>query len=78
MIAEKKDGAISFIGYDTENNGKFIVENGSLNSDWTYVNYQIDGKNTHLGRFDYEDLDKAGKFAEEMRQKYYGEFAGNN
>ena len=43
MIAEKKDGAISFIGYDTENNGKFIVEKGSLNSDWTYVNYQKDG-----------------------------------
>ena len=39
MIVEKKSGAISFIGYDTENNGKFIVENGSLNSDWTYVNY---------------------------------------
>ena len=42
------------------------------------VQLSIDGKNTHLGRFDYEDLDKAGKFAEEMRQKYYGEFAGNN
>ena len=39
MIAEKKDGAISFIGYDTENNGKFIVEKGSLNSDWTYWHY---------------------------------------
>lgn len=37
---------------------------------------QVDGKNTCLGRFAYEDLDKAGKFAEEMRQKYYGEFAG--
>ena len=43
MIAEKKDGVVSFIGYDTENNGKFIVEKGSLNSDWTYVNYQKDG-----------------------------------
>lgn len=42
------------------------------------VQLSINGKNTHLGRFDYEDLDKAGKFAEEMRQKYYGEFAGNN
>ena len=42
------------------------------------VQLSIKGKNTHLGRFDYEDLDKAGKFAEEMRQKYYGEFAGGN
>lgn len=40
------------------------------------VQLQIDGKNTILGRFD--DVDEAGKFAEEMRQKYYGEFAGRN
>lgn len=39
---------------------------------------QINKKNTVLGKFDYEDLDKAGQFAEEMRQKYYGEFAGSN
>lgn len=42
------------------------------------VQLQINKKNTVLGKFDYEDLDKAGEFAEKMRQKYYGEFAGSN
>ncbi len=42
------------------------------------VQLQIDGENTRFGRFAYEDLDKAGKLAEELRQKYYGEFAGAN
>lgn len=42
------------------------------------VQLSIDKKNKILGRFPYEELDKAGAFAEEMRQKYYGEFAGSN
>ena len=42
------------------------------------VQLQINKKNTVLGKFEYEDLDKAGKFAKEMRAKYYGEFAGSN
>ena len=42
MIAEKKSGSVDYIGYDTDNNGKFIVENGNLNSNWTYVNFQED------------------------------------
>lgn len=40
------------------------------------VQLQIEKKNKVLGRFD--DVHEAGKFAEEMRQKYYGEFAGKN
>ena len=40
------------------------------------VQLQIEKKNKLLGRFD--DVHEAGKFAEEMRQKYYGEFAGKN
>lgn len=40
------------------------------------VQLQIDGKNTKLGSFD--NVDEAGKFAEKMRQKYYGEFKGKN
>ena len=39
---------------------------------------QINKKNTVHGKFSYEELEQAGKFAEEMRQKYYGEFAGGN
>jgi len=38
------------------------------------VQLQVDGKNKLLGKFD--DVDEAGKFAEEMRKKYYGKFAG--
>lgn len=34
----------------------------------------IDGKNTPLG--DFDDVDEAGRFAEEMRKKYYGKYAG--
>ena len=39
MIASKQDGLITYIGFDTENNGKFIVE---TKGSWTYVNYQED------------------------------------
>lgn len=42
------------------------------------VQLQINKKNTCLGKFEYDELDKAGQFAEEMRQKYYGEFAGKS
>ena len=44
-----------------------------IESKWL-VQLQINGKNTVLGKF--YDVDEAGRFAEEMRQKYYGEFAG--
>ena len=46
--------------------------NNSYNK-WT-IQLQIDGKNTILKMFD--DVHEAGKFAEEMRKKYYGKFAG--
>lgn len=40
------------------------------------VQLMVNGKNTTLGRF--TDVDEAGAFAEKMRQKYYGEFAGES
>ena len=40
------------------------------------VQLQINKKNTVFGKFD--DVHEAGKFAEEMRQKYYKEFCGKN
>jgi hypothetical protein len=43
---------------------------------WYIIQLQVNGKNKRLGKF--KDLEEAGKFAKEMRQKYYGEFAGNN
>jgi hypothetical protein len=47
-----------------------------LVNDWWVVQLQIEGKNERLGKF--KDVHEAGKFAEEMRQKYYGEFAGKS
>lgn len=40
------------------------------------VQMQINGKNKKIGSFD--DVHEAGKFAEEMRQKHYGEFCGKS
>lgn len=40
------------------------------------VQLQINKKNKVLGRFD--DVHEAGRFAEEMRSKYYGEYAGKS
>jgi hypothetical protein len=68
--------------YNTKNRSGRNSNNksGYRNVSWVdgkwVVQIQIDGKNTCLGRF--TDVDKAGKFAEEMRQKYYGKFAGNS
>lgn len=42
------------------------------------VQLQVKSKNKILGRFKFNELEKAGEFAEEMRLKYYGEFAGRN
>lgn len=39
MIAKKQDGLITYIGFDTDNNGKFVVH---TKGDWTYVNFQED------------------------------------
>lgn len=41
-----------------------------------YVQLEINRKNRILGKFNPDELNKAISFAEEMRQKYYGEFAG--
>jgi len=37
MIATKQSGLVTYTGFDTENNGKFIVD---TKGEWTYVNYQ--------------------------------------
>ena len=48
----------------------------SWNGNGWSVQLQVEGKNTTLKRFKKDQLKEAGEFAEEMRQKYYGEFAG--
>lgn len=42
------------------------------------VQLQVNKKRTILGTFPKEQLEEAGKFAEQMRQKYYGKYAGNS
>jgi hypothetical protein len=39
------------------------------------VQLQVNGKNTKLGKFD--NIDEAGDFAKEMREKFYGVYKGN-
>ena len=59
-------------------NNKSGYRNVSWNGSGWSVQLQIDGKNTTLKRFPKDQLEEAGKFAEEMREKYYGEFKGKN
>ena len=42
------------------------------------VQLQVDGKNKILATFPYNELELAGKFAEEKRKELYGEYAGFN
>lgn len=42
------------------------------------VQLSINGVNTRLARFPKDQLKEAAQFAEKMRQKYYGEFAGKS
>lgn len=42
------------------------------------VQLQVNGKNTKLGSFDLDQLEEAGRFAQEMREKYYGDYKGEN
>jgi len=42
------------------------------------VQIQIEGVNTTLKRFKKDQLEEAGEYAEKMRVKYYGEFAGKS
>ena len=46
----------------------------SRNGKWWVVTLRVNGKQSELARF--SDVDDAGQYAKIMRQKYYGEFAG--
>ena len=37
MVAKKQDGLVTYVGFDIENNKKFIIE---TQGSWTYVKYQ--------------------------------------
>ena len=60
-------------------NNKSGYRNVSWNKDenrWV-VQLQVNGKNSVLAKFPENQLEEAGKFAELLRQEYYGEYAGN-
>ena len=59
-------------------NNKSGFRNVSWNGNTWSVQIQIEGVNTTLKRFKKNQLEEAGEYAEEMRQKYYGEFAGKS
>lgn len=57
-------------------NNKSGYRNVSWDGSVWIVQLQVNGKGTCLGRFSKDRLEEAGKFAKEMREKYYGEYAG--
>ena len=59
-------------------NNKSGYRNVSWRQNRWIVQIQIDGVNTVLKKFKKDELDDAGNYAEEMRLKYYGEFAGKS
>ena len=59
-------------------NNKSGYRNVSWDASAWVVQIQENGRGTCLGRFSKDKLEEAGKFAEKMRQKYYGEYAGNS
>jgi hypothetical protein len=73
---------------DTSNNGKNRKDRNSNNKtgfrnvckvgNRLYVQLQIRGINTLLKTFSLDQLEEAGKYAEEMRKEYYGDFSGGN
>jgi hypothetical protein len=48
----------------------------SLIAGYYRIQLQIEGRN-HIFPEKFKDVDKAGKFAEKMRKKYYGKYAGS-
>lgn len=73
-VVEESDNSKNRKGRNKNNKSGY--RNVSLIKGKWVVQMQVNGKNKRLGSFD--DVHEAGKFAEEMRQKYYGEFAGKN
>ena len=59
------------------NNSSGYRNVSKVDNQWL-IQLQIDGKNTRLKQFPLDQLDEAGVYAELMRQKYYGEYAGSN
>lgn len=75
-IAEDSDNSKNRKGKNSNNTSGYRNVSWSKRDKKWVVQMQVDKKHKTLGSFD--DVHEAGKFAEEMRQKYYGEFAGKD
>ena len=64
--------------YASNSNNTSGYRNVSKICNQWYVQMQVEGKNTCLKKFPLDKLEEAGLYAELMRKKYYGMFAGNN
>jgi hypothetical protein len=73
-ISENKENTKSRKGRNKNNTTGY--RNVCFSEGWYLVQLQVDGKNTLLGKFD--NVEDARIFAEEMRKKYYGDFAGKS
>lgn len=74
-VTEQKNNTKNRKGKNINNTSGY--RNVSLINGWYRIQLQINGTN-YLFPEKFKDVDEAGKFAEEMRLKYYGEYAGHN
>lgn len=74
-IVEARNNSTNRKGKNSNNkSGYRNVQWDKRRNKWSVI-IQINGKANRLGSFD--DVHDAGEFAEKMRYKYYGEYAGN-
>jgi hypothetical protein len=77
-VSKYEDNSKNRKGKNSNNtSGYRNVSLDKKSNEWC-VQLQINKKNTCLKRFPYEQLHEAGAYAKEMREYYYGKFAGND
>lgn len=77
-IVETNENLKNRKGRNSNNKSGYRNVSWSKNSKKWIVQLQVNGKNKVLASFPYEELEQAGKFAEQKRKELYGEFAGSN
>ena len=77
-IANNDDNSRNRSGKNSNNKSGYRNVFWNTKDERWMVTLQIDGKQKCFGRFKLEDIDNAGVWAEAMRQKHYGEYAGNS
>ncbi|WP_124115345.1 AP2 domain-containing protein [Paenibacillus xylanexedens] len=75
-ITSNKNNSMDRNGQNSNNKSGYRNVCWDKNSKIWVVQIQLNGVNTRLGKF--EDVKQAGKFAEDMRLKYYGKYRGTS